>query len=182
MKKGIAFLMSFLFLLVFSACGQRLTDLSQGRTEARTSSPSVAGPAQGEMEGAVSSSAGQTGSVVSLFINGRELTVEMENTPAAEAFLERLPLTIEMKELNGNEKYYYFEEDLPEEAMQPGRVETGDLMLYGPNCLVLFYESFATQYSYTPLGKVRDPAALKEALGTQSATITFSLDRSGGLS
>lgn len=182
MKKCMAFLLLFLFLLAFSACGQRYTAPAQKGEEGDPSGPSVAGSVLGEVEGATSPSAGQTGAVVSLLINGQELTVEMENTPSAEAFLKRLPLTIEMKELNGNEKYYYFEEELPGEATQPGRVETGDLMLYGPNCLVLFYESFVTQYSYTPLGKVRDLATLKEVLGAQSATVTFSLDRSGGLS
>ena len=39
-------------------------------------------------------------------------------------------------------------------SYKPGRVEAGDVMLYGDDCLVIFYESFDTEYSYTKIGYI----------------------------
>lgn len=86
-------------------------------------------------------------------------------------------MTLNMQELNGNEKYHYFDSALPTNASRPTGIHTGDLMLYGNNCLVLFYEDFATSYSYTPIGRLDDPAGLEKALGSGSAQITFSCER-----
>ena len=52
-------------------------------------------------------------------------------------------------------------------------------MLYGNNCVVLFYESFSSGYSYTRLGSVDDPAGLAEALGTGSVEVAFSVRDDG---
>lgn len=58
-------------------------------------------------------------------------------------------------------------------ASNPGSIQTGDLMLYGSSCLVLFYESFRTSYSYTRLGRVENPSGLASALGRGSVSVTF---------
>ena len=82
-------------------------------------------------------------------------------------------MTVNMKELNGNEKYYDLPAPLPESAERIGELHAGDLMLFGSDCLVLFYESFSTSYEYTPLGFLEDPAGLGEALGSGSAEVSF---------
>lgn len=82
-----------------------------------------------------------------------------------------------MQELNGNEKYHYFDSALPTNASRPTGIHTGDLMLYGNNCLVLFYEDHTTSYSYTPIGRLDDPTGLERVLGSGSADITFSSER-----
>ncbi len=99
--------------------------------------------------------------------------VRLAQTEAAQAFAAKLPLTLSMKELNGNEKYSYLDEALPTEAERVGQIESGDLMLYGEDCVVLFYDSFSTNYSYTPLGRVEDATGLKEAVGEGAVTMTF---------
>ncbi|MDR3766586.1 MAG: cyclophilin-like fold protein [Butyricicoccus sp.] len=93
------------------------------------------------------------------------------DTPATEVLLDLLPLTLDMQELNGNEKYATLPQALPTDATQPGQIHTGDLMLYGSDCLVLFYEDFPTSYSYTPLGKIDDPQGLAQALGTGNVEV-----------
>ena len=87
--------------------------------------------------------------------------------------MKKLPMTINMSELNGNEKYYYFSDSLPTDAKKPSKINTGDIMLYGDDCLVLFYKSFSTVYSYTPLGTIDDPAELATALGNGDVQVTF---------
>lgn len=100
-------------------------------------------------------------------------TATLENNAAATAFKALLPITVNMSELNGNEKYYYLPGSLPSAASNPRTIRTGDLMLYGFDCLVLFYETFSTSYSYTRLGAVDNPSGLVSALGSGSVTVTF---------
>ena len=57
------------------------------------------------------------------------------------------------------------------EAERVSEIHAGDLKLYGSSCLVLFYESFSTSYSYTSLGYVENPEGLAEALGTGSVRV-----------
>lgn len=87
--------------------------------------------------------------------------------------MELLPLTVNMIELNENEKYYDLSQSLPVNASNPGTIRNGDLMLYGSKTLVLFYKSFSTPYSYTKLGHVDDITGLIAALGTGNVTVTF---------
>ena len=98
----------------------------------------------------------------------------------AEAFKAMLPLTLDMDELNGNEKKYDFSKALPTDAANPKTIESGDLMIWQKNTLVLFYKSFSTSYSYTKLGKIDDASGLEVAVGKGDVTVTFELDRSRG--
>ena len=54
-------------------------------------------------------------------------------------------------------KVFRFNESLPANASNPGTIQTGDLMLYGSNTLVLFYKNFSTSYSYTRIGRIENP-------------------------
>jgi hypothetical protein len=103
------------------------------------------------------------------------------SNPTVTAFKARLTLTVSMSELNGNEKLYDFptspnEGPLPTNSANPRTINTGDLMLYGSNTLVLFYKTFPTVYSYTKLGQIDNPAGLERALGSGSVTVTFELE------
>lgn len=96
--------------------------------------------------------------------------------PTAEAFRSRLPLTVSMTELNGNEKYYRLPANLPGNPSDPGTIENGDLMLYTSNTLVLFYKTLSTSYPYTRIGKVENAAGLAAALGSGNVTVSFELE------
>lgn len=99
----------------------------------------------------------------------------LENA-SAKAFKAMLPLTLNMTELNGNEKYYRFSNNLPTQASNPGTIHSGDLMLWGSNTLVIFYETFSTHYNYTRLGKINNPSGLAKALGSGNVTVTIELE------
>jgi flavodoxin len=100
-------------------------------------------------------------------------TAELESNETAAAFLQMLPLTLQMSELNGNEKYAYGV-SLPANEEAVGTIAEGDLMLFGDDCLVLFYDSFDTVYSYTRIGHVEDPEGLAEVVGNGDVEVTFS--------
>lgn len=110
---------------------------------------------------------------VRLASEGLDATVSLGDSPAARAFAELLPLTVDMGDLNGNEKYAYLETALPTAAYAPGYIEAGDVMLYGSNCVVVFYASHTSSYPYTRLGRVDDPAALAAIAGAPTASFTF---------
>ena len=112
--------------------------------------------------------------VISIEINGQTFSATLADNDTARAFAARLPMTLDMRELNGNEKYFYLDEPLPAAAQRVGQIRAGDLMLFGSDCVVLFYENFATSYTYTPIGRIDDPAGLAEALGRGSAEVAFS--------
>ena len=112
--------------------------------------------------------------VISIEINGQTFSATLADNDTARAFAARLPMTLDMRELNGNEKYFYLDEPLPAAAQRVGQIRAGDLMLFGSDCVVLFYENFATSYTYTPIGRIDDPAGLADALGRGSAEVAFS--------
>ena len=93
-------------------------------------------------------------SKMSIEINNEKFAVDLEENFTVSALVELLPLTVSMNDLNGNEKYVYLDSSLPVNAYKPQRVEAGDVMLYGDNCLVIFYDSFDTEYSYTKIGHI----------------------------
>lgn len=91
------------------------------------------------------------------------------------ALLRKLPMKLEMSELNGNEKYFYLPYRLPVSSQRIGAIKNGDIMLYGSDCFVLFYKSFPTSYSYTKLGYITDVTGLAKALGSGGVTVSFSV-------
>lgn len=110
---------------------------------------------------------------INIIIGSKTFTATLADSETGEAFAALLPLSVTMNELNGNEKYHYLSSSLPTAAYQPGTIQAGDLMLYGNNCVVLFYETFNTSYSYTRLGAIDNPSGLSAALGSGNVSVQF---------
>lgn len=91
-----------------------------------------------------------------IFINDKNYQIHMEDNDAVKYLYSLLPIEIKMNELNGNEKYAYLDESFPTHSYAPKKIEKGDVMLFGDNCLVIFYKSFNTNYTYTKLGHIDD--------------------------
>ena len=107
-------------------------------------------------------------------VGERRFAITLADTEAARAFVAMLPLTIDMPDLNSNEKHAKLPKALPTNTIRPGTIRSGDLMLYGSQTLVLFYLTFDSIYSYTRLGRVDDPSGLAEVLGRGDVRIAFS--------
>lgn len=107
-------------------------------------------------------------------VGEHRFTVTLASTEAARAFVALLPLTIDMPDLNNNEKHATLPSALPTTTIRPGTIHSGDLMLYGAQTLVVFYQTFDSVYSYTRLGRVDDPTRLARVLGSGTARIKFS--------
>ena len=109
-------------------------------------------------------------------IGASTFTATLYDNATAAAFKALLPMTVNMTELNGNEKYVDLPGSLPTNASNPGTIQTGDLMLYGSSTLVLFYKTFSTSYNYTKLGRIDDVTGLVAALGFGNVSMTYELE------
>ena len=108
-------------------------------------------------------------------VGNSTFTATLYDNATVTALKSLLPMTVNMVELNGNEKYVDLSRSLLTAASNPGTILTGDLMLYGPSTLVPFYKTFSTSYSYTKLGRIDNVAGLVAALGTGNVSVTFEL-------
>lgn len=110
---------------------------------------------------------------INIQIGSENFTAVLYDEVAAQEFFTQMPMTLSMNELNGNEKFYYLPEGLTTNSQKVGKVNNGDLMLFGSDCLVLFYKPFSTPYNYTKIGYIENPSGLAEALGKGNVEITL---------
>ena len=102
-------------------------------------------------------------------IDNEIYSATLDQNETAKQFRDMLPREFNMNELNGNEKYVYLDTILPTNSYNPKHIESGDIMLYGNNCLVIFYKSFDTSYNYTKIGHIND---LKD-IGNNNIVVKF---------
>ncbi len=107
-------------------------------------------------------------------IGQQRFAITLEDSPTTRELAARLPLSLNMSDLNDNEKHVTLQRPLPTQTYRPGTIHNGDVLLYGADSLVVFYKTFNSSYSYTRLGRVDNPAALSQALGRGDVGVTFS--------
>lgn len=108
-----------------------------------------------------------------IIVGHSSFTATFYDNATAKAFKAMLPMTIMMSEHNGNEKYNYLPNNLPASPSKPKVIHKGDIMLFGADCLVLFYKTFNTSYSYTPIGMLNNKEGLEKALGAGNISVKF---------
>ena len=104
--------------------------------------------------------------MIKILINDDEYIINIDDNETTKDFVNLLPLELKMDELNGNEKYIYLNNKLKTNSYKPFKIEAGDVMLYGNNCLVIFYKSFD---SYTKIGHIDN----LPDLGSDSINVKF---------
>jgi flavodoxin len=106
---------------------------------------------------------------VNVNIDGNDYILNLEDNVTAKKLYELAPFDVTMDELNGNEKYIYLSSSFPINPYKPGHIEKGDVMLFDNSCLVIFYKSFDTTYSYTKIGHIDN----LPDLGSSSISVKF---------
>ncbi len=110
---------------------------------------------------------------INIKIGKKTLKATLYNNKTSKALLKKLPVSYKMSELNGNEKYKYLSYELPTNEKKVKKIKAGDIMLYGSDCLVVFYKSFKTNYKYTKIGHINNTKGLKKAVGKGSVKMKF---------
>ena len=112
---------------------------------------------------------------INLIVNDKTFTATLNRNQTVNELISMFPITLHMSDLHANEKYNYLSSSLTTNSNTPVRINAGDIKLFGNNCLVVFYESFSTSYSYTDLGRVDNVEGFVSELGRGDVTITFEL-------
>ena len=112
-------------------------------------------------------------SYMNIKVDNKIFIVVLEDNKTVKSLTQKLPITLEMSDLNNNEKYCYLDFSLPTDSKSVKNIKKGDVMLFGNSCLVIFYKSFATSYSYTKIGHIENPADIETMLGEKDIKIEF---------
>ncbi|MFC0470729.1 cyclophilin-like fold protein [Halalkalibacter kiskunsagensis] len=170
MKKNVSILCLFIFSFGLTACATSETNESEETRQGDM-------PTSDSIQDTRDIDMSNTFTLIDLNITiGDEVFLaRLYDNQTTQALIEILPLSIDMEDLHRNEKFYYLSDRLPTDSERSGVINGGDIMLYGDNCLVLFYETFSSSYSYTRLGYIEDVERFAQAVGDGNINVVFDL-------
>ncbi|MGM0900682.1 MAG: cyclophilin-like fold protein [Bacillota bacterium] len=170
MKKFFSILCLFIFSFGLTACANSETNESN---ETNQEEMPTSDPTQETRDSDMSDPI--TMIDLNITIGEQVISAKLYENQTTQAFIEKLPLEINMRDVNSNEKFYSFPDTLPTNSERPGEINAGDIMLYGDNGLVLFYETFSSTYSYTRLGHIEEPVRFAQSVGDGDINVSFEL-------
>ena len=106
-------------------------------------------------------------------VNNKIFKIVLEDNKTVKSLTQKLPIKLEMSDLHSNEKYCYLDFTLSTNSENIKNIKKGDVMLFGNSCLVIFYKSFTTSYSYTKIGHIETPADIDTALGKKDIKVVL---------
>jgi hypothetical protein len=114
-----------------------------------------------------------TGTAVTLTIGEQRITATLNDSPAARALAQQLPLTLAFDDFNAVEKIARLETPLPMAGMPPGDdPEIADIGFYAPSGdLVLYYGDVGYHAGIARLGTFDDVAAIEAMTGPFTVVI-----------
>ena len=89
-------------------------------------------------------------------ISGNEYIVNLEDNDTAKLLASKLPQEFQMRDKDRNKKYIYLSFKLPANPEKLKRLEKGDVILSGNDCLIVVYNAFETDESFTKIGHTDD--------------------------
>ncbi|MFW8576433.1 cyclophilin-like fold protein [Enterococcus entomosocium] len=160
-------LISAILLFLLSACGTSETERTHMQSANETSS-------EASQENVQQFSAA---TAVVITVGQQNFLAKFYENEVSEHLMNQMPFTVTMSDLNNNEKYYRFSENLPEMTTErPEIIHEGEIMSWNSHTLVLFYQTFTNSYGgYNRIGVIEDPTGLKEVLGAEDVEVIFSL-------
>ncbi|UOO47097.1 hypothetical protein LLW22_07880 [Enterococcus casseliflavus] len=160
-------LISAILLFLLSACGTSETERTNMQSANETSS-------EASQENVQQFSAA---TAVVITVGQQNFLAKFYENEVSEHLMNQMPFTVTMSDLNNNEKYYRFSENLPEMTTErPEIIHEGEIMSWNSHTLVLFYQTFTNSYGgYNRIGVIEDPTGLKEVLGAEDVEVFFSL-------
>lgn len=169
MKRIIAVLCGLLLGFSVSACGSSKPHRSSVNENVPPSSSEKSEPADNE------SSKKNEVLKMNVQVGSSTFTATLAENAAVDALIEIMisaPVVIQMSDYSGFEKVGSLGTSLPASDSQT-TTQTGDIVLYNGNQIVIFYGS--NSWSYTRLGKIDDLSGWAEALGSGDVQVTFSM-------
>ncbi len=154
MKRIILMILTTAIFFMLTACGaaRKVPISADGNNTLLPAEPQETSPVPAESNTPASTIsedatpvAEASETAISLTVGEQTFSATLLDNETARQFAVQFPLTLEMSELNGNEKYYYMDNELPTDSYQPGQINAGDLMLYGNNC---FHSSISVAAQY----------------------------------
>lgn len=112
---------------------------------------------------------------ITLKTENAEYEAVLYDSSTVKELIKNFPMTITMSDLHENEKYYNLSKKFPTSNESVSQINKGDIMLFGDNCLVIFYKSFSTYYRYTRLGYIKNSDDLENSFGRGDIRITFEI-------
>ena len=174
LKQSVWILLGIGLLMLLSGCGVNspaaVTAEPKPTAEAAASAP--------EPKETPVSSEEEKMETLQLLIDESPVTVDWEENESVQALRElcrKEPLTIRLSMYGGFEQVGPIGTSLPRSDVQT-TTESGDVVLYAGNQIVVFYGS--NSWAYTRLGHISDPGAkeLATRLGVGDVTISLRLE------
>jgi hypothetical protein len=172
LKKSLILFMLVSLLIAVTGC-EKGKSYAETASQNTTSTENLKTTTDANTSGSNIKKGDENSMQISITVGKQTFAAQLHDSKAARELRALLPLKINMKELNGNEKHGELPKSLTKSIFSPKQINTGDILLWGNSTLVIFYQDFPTQYSYTDIGKISDPKGLREALGSGNVDVTI---------
>lgn len=114
---------------------------------------------------------------VVLTIDGQAFPIKLYVNKTTTSLLSSMPLSLTFDHLNNNEYFAYLPKRIHSNQTIIKEIQAGDILLYGDDCLVIFYKNYQSNYSYTRIGHISDILTLQELVDKQGGIFQTNISK-----